>query len=42
MSIKDIFASMEYGKAPESTEMAEQWYTDRDHTLLHFIGVIMS
>ena len=37
MSIKDIFASMEYGKAPESTEMAEQWYTDRDHTLLHFI-----
>ncbi len=38
MSIKELFASMEYGKAPESTQMAEQWYAGRDNTLLHFIG----
>jgi len=38
MSIKEIFASMDYGKAPESVELAEQWYAARDHQLLHFIG----
>ncbi len=37
MSIKEIFASMDYGTAPESTDAAEQWYADRDNTLLHFI-----
>ena len=38
MSIKEIFASMDYGTAPESTDMAEQWYTGRDHKLLHYIN----
>ena len=38
MSIKEIFASMEYGKAPESVDLAEQWYAARDNQLLHFIG----
>jgi len=38
MTIKEIFASMDYGVAPESTDMAEQWYADRNNTLLHFIG----
>ncbi len=38
MSIKEIFASMDYGTAPESTEAAEKWYSERDNTLLHFIG----
>ncbi len=38
MSIKEIFASMDYGKAPESTAMAEQWYAARDNKLLHFAG----
>ncbi len=38
MTIKEIFASMDYGTAPESTEVAEQWYADRDNTLLHYIG----
>jgi len=37
MSIKKIFASMDYGKAPESTAMAEQWYAEREHKLLHYI-----
>jgi len=37
MSIKEIFANMEYGTAPESTDMAEQWYADRDNKLLHYI-----
>jgi len=38
MTIKEIFASMDYGTAPESTDVAEQWYADRDNTLLHYIG----
>jgi aldehyde dehydrogenase (NAD+) len=38
MSIKEIFTSMDYGKAPESTDLAEQWYAGRDNKLLHFIG----
>jgi aldehyde dehydrogenase (NAD+) len=38
MSIKEIFANMDYGTAPESTDMAEQWYAGRDNKLLHFIG----
>ena len=37
MSIKEIFASMDYGTAPESTDMAEKWLTERDNTLLHYI-----
>ena len=38
MSIKEIFASMDYGKAPESDDMALKWYADRDRQLLHYIG----
>jgi len=38
MSIKEIFASMEYGTAPESVDLAEQWYAAREHQLLHYIG----
>ncbi|NND43799.1 MAG: aldehyde dehydrogenase family protein [Xanthomonadales bacterium] len=38
MSIKEIFASMEYGPAPESTEQAEKWLAERHHKLNHFIG----
>ncbi len=37
MSIKEIFANMDYGKAPESTDMAEQWFAGRDNKLLHYI-----
>ena len=29
MSIKEIFASMDYGPAPESTAEAEQWLAER-------------
>ena len=38
MSIKEIFASMDYGTAPESTDAADKWYAERDNTLLHFIN----
>ena len=38
MSIKEIFASMDYGTAPESKDRAEQWYSERNGKLLHFIG----
>jgi len=38
MSIKEIFANMDYGTAPESTDMAEQWYAGRDNKLLHYIN----
>ena len=38
MSIKEIFASMDYGPAPESTAEAEQWLAERFNKLNHFIG----
>jgi aldehyde dehydrogenase (NAD+) len=38
MSIKEIFSSMEYGSAPESTEAAEQWLAKRHNKLNHFIN----
>ena len=37
MSIKEIFATMDYGTAPESTDEAEKWFSERENTLLHFI-----
>ncbi len=37
MSINEIFANMEYGKAPEDSEVAELWYAGRNNTLLHYI-----
>jgi aldehyde dehydrogenase (NAD+) len=38
MSIKEIFANMEYGPAPESAEPAEKWLADRHNKLNHFIN----
>ena len=37
MSIKEIFDRMDYGKSPESSEVAELWYASRHNTLLHYI-----
>lgn len=38
MSIKEIFNTMEYGNAPESTSVAMQWLAERDNTLTHYIN----
>ncbi len=38
MSIKEIFASMDYGPAPENTEAAEQWLAERNNKLNHYIN----
>jgi aldehyde dehydrogenase (NAD+) len=38
MSIKEIFASMEYGPAPESTEAAEEWLAKKHNKLNHYIN----
>jgi aldehyde dehydrogenase (NAD+) len=38
MNLKNILESMDYGPAPESTELAEQWLADREGTLDHYIG----
>ncbi len=37
MSVREVFASMDYGPAPESPDEARQWLQDRDTTLNHFI-----
>ncbi len=37
MSIKEIFSTMEYGPAPESTEVCQQWLKKRKQTFDHFI-----
>lgn len=38
MSVRDIFETMEYGPAPESSERAWEWLREREQTLDHFIG----
>jgi len=38
MTIKEIFTSMEYGKAPESCAVAQQWLTEQQHTFNHYIN----
>jgi len=38
MSIKEIFNTMDYGTAPESTAMAKQWLAEQQHQFKHFIG----
>ncbi|KAA9133250.1 aldehyde dehydrogenase family protein [Marinihelvus fidelis] len=38
MSVKDIFETMDYGHAPESTAEAEAWLAARDSRLEHFIN----
>ena len=38
MSVRDIFETMEYGPAPESSFEAERWLQERNGTLLHLIG----
>lgn len=37
MSVRDIFETMEYGPAPESSEQAWEWLKDRNQVLDHFI-----
>lgn len=37
-SVADIFASMEYGPAPESDKIVQQWLQDHDRTFGHFIN----
>jgi aldehyde dehydrogenase (NAD+) len=37
MSIKEIFTTMEYGPAPESTAASQQWLAQRKHTFDHYI-----
>jgi len=38
MTIKEIFTTMEYGKAPESSAVAQQWLADKQHTFDHYIN----
>jgi len=38
MSIKEIFTSMEYGPASESTTVAKEWLSKQNHTFDHFIN----
>jgi aldehyde dehydrogenase (NAD+) len=38
MEVKDLFESMDYGPAPESTDEANRWLQDRNNTLDHFIA----
>jgi aldehyde dehydrogenase (NAD+) len=38
MTIKEIFTTMEYSKAPESSAVAEQWLADKKHTFNHYIN----
>jgi aldehyde dehydrogenase (NAD+) len=37
MSIKEIFTTMEYGSAPESTAASQQWLAQRHNTFDHYI-----
>ena len=38
MSVRDIFETMDYGPAPESSEQAWEWLSKRQQTLDHFIA----
>ena len=38
MTIKEIFTTMEYGKAPESSAVAQQWLANQQHTFNHYIN----
>jgi aldehyde dehydrogenase (NAD+) len=37
MSIKEIFSTMEYGCAPESTQVCQQWLDNKNKTFDHYI-----
>jgi aldehyde dehydrogenase (NAD+) len=37
MSISEIFENMDYGPAPEATDLAEEWLDGRERRLRHFI-----
>ena len=37
-SVAEIFASMEYGPAPESDKIAQKWLEDHDRHFGHFIN----
>ncbi len=38
MTVADIFETLDYGPAPESTAIADQWLTDRGRKFGLFIG----
>jgi aldehyde dehydrogenase (NAD+) len=38
MSVREMFASMQYGTAPESPEAAQQWLKQHDSRFRHFIA----
>ncbi len=38
MEVRDLFESMEYGKAPESKDRAREWLDQRGGVLDHYIG----
>ncbi len=38
MNIKDIFENMDYGKAPESPDLALDWLAQHNNKMQHFIG----
>ena len=38
MEVRDLFESMEYGAAPETTDRARQWLDERKDILNHYIG----
>jgi len=38
MNIKDIIQTMDYGKAPESPELALEWLAQHNNKMSHFIG----
>ena len=36
-SVKEIFTSLDYGPAPESSEMAKEWLASHEHSFTHFV-----
>ena len=38
VTVKEIFKTLDYGPAPESSEMARNWLAKREHSFTHFIN----
>ena len=38
MEVRDLFESLDYGAAPESTDRAMEWLQARNNVLDHYIG----
>ena len=38
MTVKEIFETMDYGPAPESSDLATAWLERHKRTFSHFIG----